>query len=130
MAPRIKLVGTADFVRTVRQLGDAMLQGLAPAVHETAGQTLAASMPDVPFETGELMASGFVSGPVINRAKQSVSATAGFDHPFAGPIHEGVHGSITKTPPHFLRKAVKASRASFKKRLAEAAKSVLARAKR
>ena len=57
----------------------------------------------------------------------STTATVGYEHPQAGPIHEGVHwGRQTQTPPpHWLRKA---ARRGVRSLLVKAVKRELARA--
>ncbi|MCY1080298.1 hypothetical protein [Archangium lansingense] len=63
--------------------------------------------PDDPLNLAE---TSFVSLPHHNLSKRlSTTATAGYEHPQAGPIHEGWHWGVqTKTPPpHWLRRAFK-----------------------
>lgn len=129
---RIKVKGTKAFVAAVRRMGDAMLAGIAPALLAEAGDVLAASQAKVPVgETGELKASGFTSGPVINPARKGVTVTCGYAHPMAGPIHEGVHGTgKVKRPPKFLKKAAAKSRKRLAQRVLAAAQATLATQKR
>lgn len=123
---RIKVQGTQAFVRAVRRLGDAMLQPLGEACAAEARDVVAESKADVPVDTGALRDSAFTDGPVVNRAKHSVTATGGYAHEFAGPIHEGVHGSVLVKPaPKFLKKAARISRKRLAQRAAAAAKSTL-----
>lgn len=63
--------------------------------------------PDDPLNVAD---TSFVSMPHHNRSKRlSTTVTAGYDHPQAGPAHEGWHwGKQTKTPPpQWLRRAFK-----------------------
>ncbi|AEI66943.1 hypothetical protein [Corallococcus macrosporus] len=65
--------------------------------------------------------TGFVSGPEHNMQRLSVSWTAGFEHPAAGPVHEGFHwgDQIIRPPPHFLKKAFRRSRSIARKGVAQ-----------
>lgn len=125
---RIKVEGTADFVRAVRRMSSKVLDDLSPAMRDEAATVLAASDVLVPVgESGKLKASGFVDGALINPRKKSVSATAGYEHPQAGPIHEGVHYGLQLTAPRFLKKAMKSARKRFAQRVATAARSSISR---
>lgn len=65
--------------------------------------------------------TGFISGPAYNMQRLSVTWTAGYEHPSAGPIHEGFHwgGQIIRPPPHFLKKAFRRSRSVARKGVAQ-----------
>ncbi|NOJ83441.1 hypothetical protein [Myxococcus xanthus] len=66
--------------------------------------------------------SGFISGPEYNLGRPlSTSWTAGYEHPEAGPIHEGFHwgAQIVNPPPHFLKKAFRRSRGVARKGVAQ-----------
>lgn len=125
---RIKVEGTADFIRTIRRMADSVLPDLGRALREEAEEVLAASNAIVPVgETGALKASAFVDGARINPKRKSTTATAGYEHPEAGPIHEGVHYGIQMTAPRFLKKAVKASKKRLPQRVAAAARASIQR---
>ncbi len=69
-----------------------------------------------------LAETGFVSGPEYNLGHWlSTSWTAGYEHPSAGPIHEGFHWGrdIVNPPPHFLKKAFRRSRSVARKGVAQ-----------
>lgn len=63
-----------------------------------------------PEDPVNLADTSFVSGPEHNLSKRlSTTFTTGYEHPAAGPTHEGFHwGEQTQNPPpHWLRKAAK-----------------------
>jgi hypothetical protein len=72
----------------------------------------------------------FISGPRYNLTDgTSVTWTAGYEHPAAGPIHEGFHWGpqIFNPPPHFLKKSFRRARGAARKGVAQALAAYLAK---
>jgi hypothetical protein len=124
---RIRVQGTEEFLKNMRRLESEVLPALGTVVHAEAAEVLGTSMSLVPVESGRLKASGFVDGPELNQVRHSVTATAGYDHPEAGPIHEGVHWGIQMKAPKFLRKAATAARKRLAERVATSVRATLSR---
>src|SRR5688572_13735983 len=122
-------------LRRLRKVESAALADLGPVVRNHAGLTVALSQALVPVGEKDtdgrppLSSTDFLDGPVINRGRGSVSATGGYAHPAAGPIHEGFHWGqkLFDAPPHFLRKPAKALRRECRKAVAKQIKQTLAR---
>ncbi|QDE69840.1 hypothetical protein [Myxococcus xanthus] len=119
----------------LRKVERPVLADLAPLTREHASTVLQASRALVPVGARDtdgkppLSTSGFVDGPELNDAKASVSATAGYAHDAAGPIHEGFHWGEQRfaTPVHFLRKPARRGRAKFRKTVAAQILATLSR---
>ncbi|PTL79091.1 hypothetical protein [Vitiosangium sp. GDMCC 1.1324] len=73
--------------------------------------------PDDPLNLAD---TSFVALPHHNPERMSTTATTGYEHPQAGPIHAGWHwGEKTKPPPNWLRNAAKrGARAQLRKGVA------------
>lgn len=124
----IRVEGKADFIRTVKRMSAQVLADLGPALREEASEVMDRSNALVPVgETGKLKASAFIDGPAINPKRKSTTVTAGYEHPEAGPIHEGVHWGVQQRAPKFLKKAVRAAKKSLPQRVAAAARSSISR---
>lgn len=102
-------------LRRLRSQPEQVLSGLDRPVLDAAqrGMDQAAFLvprggaPDDPVNLAD---TSFVSLPHHNLSKRlSTTVTAGYEHPQAGPIHEGWHwGTQTQNPPpHWLRRAFK-----------------------
>jgi hypothetical protein len=124
---RIQVKGTEEFLKNMRRLEAEVLPDLGKAVRAEAAEVLDASQMLVPVESGRLKASGFVDGPHVNRARHSVSATVGYDHPEAGAIHEGSHWGIQLKAPKFLQRPARAARKRFVERIAASVRATLSR---
>ncbi|NTX59563.1 hypothetical protein HUA74_02700 [Myxococcus sp. CA051A] len=67
--------------------------------------------------------TSFISGPEHRLDKRlSVSWTAGYEHPSAGPIHEGFHygDQIFNPPSHWLKRSFRKTRGAGRKGVAKA----------
>ncbi|QDF05008.1 MULTISPECIES: hypothetical protein [Myxococcus] len=120
-------------ILALRRNAQEVLRKLDVPLHDAARRTLELSAPlvprrppaehaDAPTSDGPplppLADTGFVSDAAYNMTKRlSVSRSAGYEHPQAGPIHEGVHWGkdIVNPPPHFLKKAFRRSRSVARK---------------
>lgn len=129
----------------LRQRPREVLRALDPALHAMARRALDFSQFLVPRQTpaeraeflqsGEeaaqppLADTGFISGPHYNLTDGiSVTWTAGYAHPSAGPIHEGFHWGeqLFNPPPHFLRKAFRKTRGPTRRDVAKVLAAFLA----
>jgi hypothetical protein len=110
---------------TVRRALD-FSQFLVPRQDPAERRTSSSEGPPTP----PLADTGFISGPEYNLTQRlSVTWTAGYEHPAAGPIHEGFHwGTQTiNPPPHFLKKAFRKTRSSARKGVGQALAQYLAK---
>ncbi|NVJ05224.1 hypothetical protein HUW63_08235 [Myxococcus sp. AM001] len=135
MPVRVRL--DANKIAALRRNAPQVLRKLDRPIHAAMRQTLDFSSFLVPrrdsWEREEapsadgpplppLADTGFVSGPEYNLGRPlSTSWTAGYEHPAAGPIHEGFHwgSDIVNPPPHFLKKAFRRSRGVARKGVAQ-----------
>lgn len=110
----VKLSVNPRFYRKVKAASRACALDVVPTVKSHTNSIMATAASRAPVDTGLLVASTEVSTP--RTTNTSVAISGGFTHPQAGAIHEGYHwGKQTiKPPPHFLRKAAKASKAALK----------------
>jgi hypothetical protein len=118
----------------LRKVEGPVLADLLPVCTRQVGATITISQVLVP--RGEVDTDGkpalsttdFVDAG-INAAKKSVGATCGYEHPQAGPIHEGWHygAKVFESPTHFLRKAHRSVRGKFRGAVAKQVKATLSR---
>lgn len=133
----VKVQFSAPILVKLRQRPVAALRALDRPLHAVVRRTLDFSQFLVPRRDPEerresssegtplppLADTGFISGPEYNLTQRlSVSWTAGYEHPEAGPIHEGFHwgSQIFNPPPHFLKKAFRRARGSARKSVTQA----------
>jgi len=107
---RLEMAG----LQKLRTAGEAVLRDLDRPVLSVAQHIMdnaAFSVPrgGAPDDPLDLADTAFVALPHHNlTARLSTTATCGYAHPQAGPIHEGWHwGEMTHVPPHWLRNAAK-----------------------
>lgn len=124
----IKVKYSHDLLRRLHASSDAVLDDLETVTRSHASEALAAAQVTVPRDTGGLAQSAFADGPERN-SEDSVSATAGYAHPAAGAIHEGVHWGLRPkvAGPHWLRNAARKFRSRFRKAVAAQIPQTLAR---
>lgn len=131
MAVQVKV----DFrqLHALQRQPEMVLRALDGAVRDGARRTLDLSSFLVPrgdpSDDSNLAETGFVSGPEHNMERLSTTATAGYEHPAAGAIHEGYHWGLQtqRPPPQFLKQAFRKSRAFARRAIAAQVASTLRR---
>jgi hypothetical protein len=110
----VKLSVSSDFYRKVMKASEECAREAAPVIEQEAHAVVGQAIMLAPRDTGFLASTGDVGH--VSTTKTSAAVTGGFNHPQAGAIHEGYHWGrqTVKPPPHFLRKAAKASRQALK----------------
>ncbi|WNG49202.1 hypothetical protein F0U60_37610 [Archangium minus] len=111
---RVKVeVDTSDLERlrsqpqvVLRDLDRAVLDATQRGMDQAAFSVPRGGAPDDPLDLAD---TAFVSLPHHNAERMSTTATGGYAHPQAGPIHAGWHfGEQTMNPPpNWLRNAFK-----------------------
>lgn len=111
----VQIEGLEHLRAKLQKASGEVLRGCAPVLMAEARDVLSASKGGLPVESGELGASGFVTGVEIESQKRSATVLAGYESPHAAFAHEGFFGfpgqkdrfGRTGQPPKFLEKAVK-----------------------
>ena len=97
----------SNAVQVLRRLDRAVLDAAQRVADQAAFSVPRGGAPDDPLNLAD---TAFVSLPQHNlSARLSTTTTVGYEHPQAGPIHEGFHWGVqTQTPPpQWLRRAAK-----------------------
>lgn len=132
MAARVQI--DYALLRRLRQVEGPVLADLLPVARQHVESVLGFAQVLVPrgeVDTDGLppLASSTFVDEGINAESGSAIATAGYEHPNAGPIHEGWHhgAKVFETPPEFLRIPFRALKGQFRGKVA---KQVLASLKK
>jgi hypothetical protein len=99
--------GDKALLKRVARLSDQILPALGEALRNVAQALLSDAQTKVPQKSGHLSGSAFVDGPLVNPAKNSATATCGYEAHYAAAEHEGFHGGVKTDgePPRWLEKA-------------------------
>jgi hypothetical protein len=124
--PTVTIKGERELMERIRAAEDLILPKLGQVVLNEAQDIIATAQGDVPAETGGLAASFFVSGPKVRKARHSVTATCGYEAPYAAAEHEGFHyGRRIATPPKWLERAASGRIDDFAAKVKSAIQAVL-----
>jgi len=100
------LAGDKELKRLLRRAGKDILTYFKQPISDAQSQIAMTAQLTVPSDSGALAQSAFVDGPKLRSSRLSVSATVGYEAPYAGAVHEGVHfGKQLEHPPKWLEQA-------------------------
>lgn len=122
----VTIKGERELLQKIRAAEDIVLPKLGQVVVTEAQDIIAEAQSTVPTESGALAASFFVSGPKVRKARHSVTATSGYEAPYAAAEHEGFHfGRKLSTPPKWLERAAAGRSDDFAQKVKSAIQAVL-----
>jgi hypothetical protein len=131
----VQIEGLEHLRAKLQKASGEVLRGCVPVLFSEARDVLSASKAGLPADSGELGASGFVTGVEIEAQKRSATILVGYESPHAAFAHEGFFGfpgkkdsyGRTGQPPKFLEKAARGRGPGFARKIGAAMVAALKR---